>query len=127
MTEMIEPVIVYDEPADVLYMSFAPGKDGTGLDLNDYILLRVDKRNRRAVGLTLIGFSLLPNGHDGRPRTLPLTGFEELSPELRQLAIEVVQAPPINKYLTITPCSPSGAQAIPSVTVNTEHFVAHAA
>lgn len=127
MTTKIEPVIAYDEPADVLYISFSPGENGTGLDLNDHIHLRVDKRDRRAVGITLIGFSLLANGPDGRPRPLPLTGFEELSPELRQLALDVVKAPPVNEYLTLSTCSTGDVRALMTVTVNIERLVAYAA
>ena len=122
---MAEPEIFYDESGDTLYISFAPGEDGAGLDLNDHILLRVDRRNCRPIGITLISYSLLVN-REGRPRSLPLYGLDELSPELQELAVEILQSPPVSDYLTFTSPLPSGARALPNVTVNTDKLVARA-
>jgi len=49
----------YDEVSDTLYVSFAPGEKATGIELNDHILLRVNKKERRAIGLTFFNYSLL--------------------------------------------------------------------
>ena len=123
---MAEPEIIYDEGGDTLYISFIPGEDGSGLDLNDHVLLRVDRRNRRAVGITLISFSLLANRSDDRPRGLPLSGLNELSPRLRELALEILRSPPVSDYLVLTGAA-GGARAVPNVTVNTDKLVARAA
>ncbi len=42
--------IKYDEIGDTLYISFAPGEKATGIELNEHLLLRVNKMERRPVG-----------------------------------------------------------------------------
>lgn len=60
-----EPQIRCDEPTDTLHVSFAPGEGATGVELNANLLLRIDKRTRRPVGLTIFNYSLLPRPGDG--------------------------------------------------------------
>jgi len=110
---MSEAQIRYDEPSDTLYVSFAPGEAATGLELSDHILLRVDKRSRRAVGITLFDFSLLAQQTDLGPRSFPLSGLARLSPELRQLAVTLLQSEPVSDYLTLSAFSPSSTETIP--------------
>ena len=40
---MPTPLMKYDDISDTLYISFAPGEKGTGLALNENLLLRVNK------------------------------------------------------------------------------------
>src|SRR5438309_82409 len=58
------PTYSYDKEADVLYISFAPGETPTAaVELNDNILLRFNLSEKRAVGLTLMDFSVsVPKG-----------------------------------------------------------------
>lgn len=49
----------YDEIGDTLYIVFALGEKATGIELNEHLLLRVDKAERRAVGLTIFDYSIL--------------------------------------------------------------------
>jgi uncharacterized protein YuzE len=79
---MTEPVLSYDEVSDTVYISFAPGEAATGIELTDYILLRGNKSERRAVGLTLLDYSLIAQPTDIGPRSFPLTGLDHLSPEM---------------------------------------------
>lgn len=58
MKTIPEPRVAYDEPADTLYIAFFPGECATGLSLSEHILLRVNARERRAIGITLLDFSL---------------------------------------------------------------------
>jgi len=67
--------------ANTLYVSFAPGEKATGIELNDHILLRINKRERRAAGLTFFDYSLLAQKAEVGPRSFPLTGLAELSDE----------------------------------------------
>ncbi len=53
--ERWEHIFNYDEASDTLYVSFFPGEQGTGIELNDHILLRIDKKGRRAIGITFRG------------------------------------------------------------------------
>lgn len=121
---MLEPEILYDEPVDTLYLAFFPGEKATGLRLNNHILLRVDKRNRRAIGITVLDFTVLAGRSDIRPRSYPLTGLDELKPESRELALELLHSLPVSDYLSVVANPPEG---IPSVTLNTEKLVARAA
>lgn len=56
---MNSPVINYDETSDTLRISFVPNVKATGIELNEHILLRIDKENRQAVGLTFFNYSIL--------------------------------------------------------------------
>jgi len=54
------PTYSYDKEADVLYISFSPGeKATTAVELNDNILLRFNRVEKRAIGLTLMDFTVL--------------------------------------------------------------------
>ena len=110
---MNEAQIRYDEPSDTLYISFAPGEAATGLELSDHILLRVDKRNRSAIGITLFDFSLLAQQTDLGPRSFPLSGLAQLAPELRSLAVTLLQSEPVSDYLSLSAFSPSSTETIP--------------
>ena len=113
MPPMTEVQIRYDEPSDTLYISFAPGEAATGLELSDHILLRVDKRTRSAIGITLFDFSLLAQQTDLGPRSFPLPGLAKLSPELRELAVTLLQREPVSEYLSLSAFSPTAAETIP--------------
>lgn len=124
---MVEPSVLYDEEGDVLYISFVRGETGTGLDLNDHILLRVDKQTREAVGITVISFSILANRSECGSRSFPLTGLDEPSPALRELAFEILKKPPVSDYLTLSADSPAGVETVPITLLNADKLVARAA
>jgi hypothetical protein len=71
---MAEPIFHYDEGSDTLYVSFAPGEAATGIALHDHMLLRINKHERRAIGLTLLDYSVLAQPTEAGPRSFPLTG-----------------------------------------------------
>lgn len=116
---MTEPLIRYDEPSDTLYVSFAPGESATGIELNDHILLRVDKRGGRAVGITFFDYSLLAQQTELGPRSFPLTGLEQLSPDLRALVINILQTEPVSEFLTVSAFTRE-SETIPIVFVRSE-------
>lgn len=68
---MEEPTIRYDEPSDTLHVEFVAGRSATGLELNENILLRVDKVARVAIGLTVLNYSLLAQRTEMGPRSSP--------------------------------------------------------
>ena len=110
---MQTPNFNYDEISDTLYVSFEPGANATGIELNDSILLRIDKDKRKAVGITFLDFSLLAQKADFGPRSFPLTGLAELSDELRELALEIIQSQPVSDILTLSTYTPTYSEAIP--------------
>ena len=76
-----EPTYFYDKEVDVLYISFAPGeKATTAVELNDNILLRFDRAEKRAIGLTLMDFSVLVQLTELGPRNFPLSGLTFIYP-----------------------------------------------
>ena len=82
---MTKPKFNYDETSDTLFVSFEPGMKATGIELNDHILLRIDKNERKVIGLTFLEYSLLAQKTDVGPRSFPLTGLCELSDDLRKI------------------------------------------
>ncbi len=50
---------VYDQEADILEIFFGENESATGVELTDYIILRLNQQTRRAISLTLLHFSIL--------------------------------------------------------------------
>lgn len=124
---MTEPRIRYDEPSDTLYIAFAPGESATGIELNEHILLRVDKREGTVAGLTLFNFSLLAQRTEMGPRSFPLTGLAALPPELRELALALLQRAPVNEYLTISAFTRAGVEMMPITYLQSDKLTSLAA
>jgi len=103
----------YDEISDTLYVSFEPGEKATGIELNNNILLRIDKDKRQAIGITFFDYSILVQKADFGPRSFPLTGLILLSDELRELALEIIQSRPVADILTLFTYTPTYSEAIP--------------
>ena len=110
---MTKPTFNYDEMSDTLYISFEPGEKATGIELNDHILLRINKKEHRAVGLTFFEYSLLAQKTEIGPRSFPLTGLAKLSDELRGIVLDIMLHPPISNILFISTYTPSIVETIP--------------
>jgi len=112
------PSYSYDKDADVLYISFAPGEKVTAaVELNDNILLRFNRSEKRAVGLTLMDFSVLVQLTKLGPRSFPLSGLQELEPEWQDVVIEIITHPPVNQILKVSAYSPSVAELVPIISI----------
>jgi uncharacterized protein YuzE len=113
-----QPTYSYDKEADVLYISFAPGEQPTAaVELNDNILLRFNRAEKRAIGLTLMDFSVLAQLTRLGPRSFPLTGLNDLEPEWQETVIEIITAPPVNQILKVSSYMPSPVEAVPITSV----------
>lgn len=110
---MSEPIFKYDEISDTMYISFAPGDVGTGIELNEHILLRVDESGRRAVGLTLFDYSVLAQPTEIGFRSLPLNGLNELPAEAREQVLEILLSSPVKEVLSLSAYTPSIVETIP--------------
>ena len=108
-----EPSFSYDKEADVLYISFSPGEKAAAVELNESILLRFHRAERRAIGLTLMDFSVLVQSTHLGPRSFPLTGLAELEPEWQDTVIEILTKPPVNQILRVSTFTPSLTETIP--------------
>ena len=110
---MTQPIFNYDEISDTLYVSFAPAEEATGVELTPHILLRFNKLERKAIGLTLLEYSLLAQKTEMGPRSFPLTGLADLSAELQDIVLDILQRPPVSDVLLISSYTPSISEAIP--------------
>lgn len=110
---MEEPIFKYDELSDTLYVSFAVGENGTGIELNEHILLRVNLEERRAVGLTLFDYSVLAQKTEVGFRSLPLSGLEKLPSDVRETVIEILLSSPVKDVLSLSAYTPSTIETIP--------------
>jgi uncharacterized protein YuzE len=110
---MANVIFNYDETSDTLYVSFAPGETATGIELSDHILLRVNKAEHRAIGLTFFEYSLLAQRTEVGPRSFPLTGLAQLSPELREIVLDIVQRPPVSDFISLSAYTPSLVEMVP--------------
>ncbi|MCG2739884.1 MAG: DUF2283 domain-containing protein [Syntrophaceae bacterium] len=110
---MDKPHITYDEISDTIIVSFEPGAKATGIELNEHILLRIDKEHRKAIGITFLDYSLLAQKADFGPRSFPVTGLTKLSEELRELVLDILQKSPVSDILALSTYTPSYTEAIP--------------
>lgn len=83
------------------------------IELNDHILLRINKAERRAVGITLLEYSLLARRTEMGPRSCPLTGLGELPDALRELVLDILLPPPISDILSVSAYTLSPVETIP--------------
>ncbi len=114
----------YDKEIDVLYISFSPGeKATTAVELNDHILLRFNRAEKRAIGLTLMDFSVLVQLTELGPRSFPLTGLRELEPDWHDTVIEIITKPPVNQILQVSVFTPSLTESIPVALVDRDPYL----
>ena len=108
----------YDKEADVLYISFSPGEKPTAaVELNENILLRFNRSEKRAIGLTLMDFSVLVQLTTLGPRSFPLSGLKDLEPEWQETVIEIITSLPVNQILKVSSYMPSSAEIVPITSV----------
>ena len=81
------------------------------------MLLRVNKKERRAIGLTLLDYSILAQTTDMGPRSFPLTGLDELLDDLHKMVLEILLHPPVHDILSLSAYTPSLAETIPIVSL----------
>ncbi len=113
-----KPIYSYDKEADVLYISFSPGEKATSaVELNDNILLRFNRAEQRAVGLTLMDFSVLVQLTNLGPRSFPLSGLQDLEPDWQDMVIHIITQPPVNQILKVSVYTPSLTETVPIASV----------
>ena len=108
------PVYTYDKDVDILYISFSPGeKATTAIELNEHMLLRLNYAEKRAIGLTLMDFSILVQMTNLGPRQFPLSGLQDLEPEWQEMVIEVLKTPPVSHILNVSMYTASLENTVP--------------
>lgn len=119
-------LLVYDENGDMLDIFFDENEPAAGIELTDYILLRLNKKNRRAVSLTLLHFSILTERTEYGPRSYPLDKLEDLPEDLRDLVIRVITSAPVNKFLKVSFFQESPTKRVPLTYVEPYSFASAA-
>ena len=114
---MTEPIYSYDEQSDTLTIAFAPGEHATGIELTDHILLRINKQERRAVGITLFDYSIVAQQTDMGPRSFPLMGVARLPTDIRDIVLAILRQPPVRDILAISAYTPNLTETTPIVAV----------
>lgn len=113
-----EPIYSYDKEVDILSIAFSPGEKATSaVELNPNILLRFNRAEKRAIGLTLMDFSVLIENTNLGPRSFPLTGLADLDEDWQEMVLEILNQPPVNKILRMQLFTPSLATAMPTAIV----------
>lgn len=87
------------------------------MELNENILLRLNWAEKRAVGLTLMDFSVLVELTNYGPRSFPLTGLDDLDEDWRELVLEIISQPPVSQILKLQVFTPSLSRAMPATTI----------
>ena len=124
---MVEPVFNYDELSDTLYVTFAPGESATGIELTEHILLRLNKAQRRAVGITIFEYSVVAQQTELGPRSFPLTGLTQLTDDLREQVTELLIQPPVRDILALSVYTRSIGEAAPIISLHPRSVTASAA
>ncbi|MEN8214963.1 MAG: DUF2283 domain-containing protein [Pseudomonadota bacterium] len=122
---MTKPIFNYDEMSDTLYVSFEQSENATGIELNDHILLRINKKEHRAVGLTFLEYSLLAQKTEMGHRSFPLTGLASLSSGLKTHVLDILLHPPVSEILLISAYTPSFVETIPITSLQRRHEISY--
>lgn len=93
---------VYDEEADILELFFGENAPATGIELTDHIILRMDRKTKRALSLMLLHFSILSEQTEYGPRSFPLEKLERLPEDLRELVLRLLISPPVSQFLKLS-------------------------
>jgi uncharacterized protein YuzE len=108
----------YDEEVDILYVSFSEGeKASAAVELNDNILLRFNRAEKRAIGLTLMDFSVLVQLTQLGPRHFRLSGLQDLEPDWQEMVIDIITQPPVSDILKVSGYVSSPFEIVPITSV----------
>jgi len=112
--------LVYDPEADILEVFFGENEPATGVELTDYIILRLSRQTRRAVSLMLLHLSILTEHTEYGPRSYPLNRLDELSEDLQELVLHVVTSMPVSQFLKLSHFQASPTERVPLTYVESQ-------
>ena len=105
--------LAYEETGDILEIVFVGVKATSAVELNDNIVLRFNREQKRAAGLTLLDFSALALPTELGVRSFALSGIDALPQELREVVVRIITTPPVNRFLKVTIFQASAGDQIP--------------
>jgi len=118
--------LVYEEGEDTLDIFFGENEPATGVELTDYILLRVNQQTGRAISLTVLHFSIVAEKTEYGPRSFPLEKLNTLPEDLRELVVRIITTAPVNQFLKLSHFQASPTQSVPMTYVEPHHFASAA-
>ncbi len=110
----------YDQEADILEIFFGENEPATGVELTDYIVLRLNKQTRRAISLLLLHFSILTECTEYGPRSYPLDKLDEVPEDLRELILHLVTSMPVSQFVKLSHFQASPTEQIPFTYVESQ-------
>jgi len=118
--------LVYDEEADILEIFFGENGPATGIELTDQMILRVDTRQKRALSLMLLHFSILSEQTQYGPRSFPLDRLDQLPEDLRELALRLITTLPVSQFLKSSQLQVSPTRFMAMAFVESQPVLAYA-
>jgi len=118
--------LVYDQETDILELFFGENEPATGVELTDHIVLRLNKKTKRAVSLMVDDFSILTERTEYGPRSFPLNKLDELPEDLRELVLQLLTAMPISQFLKVSHLQLSPTERVPLTYVESQPAMAAA-
>ena len=118
--------LVYDEDADILEIFFGKNGPATGIELTNDMILRLDRKAKRALSLTLLHFSILAEQTAYGPRSFLLDKLEQLPEDLHELVLRLITSLPVNQFLKLSHLQASPQKFMPFAYVEAQPMVAYA-
>ena len=84
----------YDEISDTLYITFGKNREAVGIALNEDFLLRIDPNTHAPIGLTVLNYRQVAQSDPP-----PMDGLADLPSDLAEIALEILQTPPISQLV----------------------------
>ncbi len=113
--------LVFDEDADILEIFFGENEPATGVELTDQIILRFNRKMKRAISLTLLDFSVLTEHTEYGPRSYSLSAIDDLPEDIRELIPKLITSMPVNQFLKISYFQASTTKRVMLVYVECQH------
>jgi len=103
----------YDREADILEIFFGENEPATGIELTDHILLRLNRKTKRAVSLMFDNFSVLVEQTEYGPRSFPLNKLDSLPEDLREVVLQLLTTMPVSQFLKVSQLQLSPTERVP--------------
>lgn len=95
-------MVYEEEETDILKLLFGENVSGTGIELTDHIILRLNLQTGRALSLTFLHFSILAQQTEYGPRSFSLDKIEQLPEEMRELVLRILTSLPVSQFLKLS-------------------------
>jgi hypothetical protein len=116
----------YDEAADILEIFFGENGPATGIELTDRVILRIDRKARRAFSLLLLHFSILSEQTEYGPRSFSLDKLDKLPEDVRELVLSLVTALPVSQFLKVSQLQTTSRKRLPIAYVESQPMAVYA-